>query len=76
MIYPAWRYHREHDPKLIHSEEEENPAWHDNPGKVGLIPFEANGRMEFAKSPSEAPAAPPAEKEKKKPGPKPKEKVS
>jgi hypothetical protein len=74
MIYPAWRYHREHEPKLIYSAEEESPAWEDSPAKVGRVPYEANGRMEFAKVPSEEHAVAPVV-ELKKPGRPKKEKA-
>ena len=33
-LYPAWRYHKELEAKIIEDESQEHPEWHDNPAKV------------------------------------------
>lgn len=30
-IYPTWRYHKNEEPKIIKSEQEEHPDWKDSP---------------------------------------------
>lgn len=49
--YPAWRYHKDHEPRLLHSDADheklpgEESDWHDNPTDAGvkLEVFEASG---------------------------------
>lgn len=35
-IYPTWRYHKELEPKIIHSEAEEHDEWLDSPAKFEI----------------------------------------
>lgn len=42
-IYPSWRYHKTLEPKLIHSEEQEEKGWSD-------VPFEQKEEVKLEKA--------------------------
>jgi len=37
-IYPSWRYHKNLEPKLIQSKDEENSEWRDSPAAFSDCP--------------------------------------
>lgn len=63
-VYPTWRYHKDHEPRLIKDREELEAlgsGWVDNPGKVDLKP---EAKAEKKPEPAPAPEPKPAAKKK------------
>lgn len=58
--YPVWRYHKDHDPKLIQSEEDHEKLdkdWHDNPTDacLKLEVYEGGGHQRIRRVPDSKP---------------------